>query len=59
MRKLTDIPKHMRTKDWIVSEIKYEKSKGVHTYHQCECDRGKCRSIMCVKCWKELLKCVS
>ncbi len=55
MRKLKDIPKHMRTKLWIESEIRHEEHMGIHTYHQCECDRGMCRSMMCAECWRELL----
>ena len=45
--KLKDLPKHMRTKLWIESEIRYEESPGIHTYHQCECGRMKARSGMC------------
>jgi len=52
---LKDIPKHMRTKEWIESEIRYEQADGIHTYHQCDCGRKSCRSTMCDLCWKELL----
>jgi len=55
MKNLTDLPEHMRTEEWIESCIKYEKHKGIHTYHECECHRGLCRSNMCVDCWKEYL----
>ncbi len=56
MKTLKDLPKHMRTRSWIVSEIIYETSMGVHTYHKCECGRGSCRSFLCAECWKELLR---
>ncbi len=55
-RRLHQLPKHMRTREWIESEIRHESHKGVHTYHQCDCGRGGCRSVMCTQCWKELLK---
>lgn len=55
MIKLKDIPKHMRTKEWIESCIRHEQSLGVHTYHNYDCGRNSCRSMMCVECWKELL----
>jgi hypothetical protein len=54
--KLNKLPRHMRTKEWIKSEIKYELHKGVHTYHQCECGRKACRSTMCSLCWEDILK---
>lgn len=38
---------------WARSELKYEKSKGIHTYHPCKCERDKCRMNKCVKCWEE------
>ena len=53
--KLKDIPKHMRTREWIESSIRHEEHDGVHTYHNCKCKRNACRSMMCAKCWKELL----
>lgn len=53
---MKNLPKHMQTKTWILSEIKYENFKGVQTVHKCECGRGFCRSTMCALCWKELLK---
>jgi hypothetical protein len=57
MKSLNDLPKHMRTKKWILSEIKYESFEGVRTVHKCDCNCGNyCRSIMCVECWKKLLK---
>ena len=49
------LPTHMKTRDWILGEIAYEKNKGVHTYHFCDCGKY-CRSSMCAKCWKKLLK---
>jgi len=55
MKKLSDLPIHMRTSVWIESEIRYEEHIGIHTYHDCECGRGKCRSNMCATCWRELL----
>lgn len=57
--KLSDLPPRMQTKQWIENEIRYEESPGIHTYHQCECGRGVCRSSACVKCWKELLASVA
>ena len=53
---LKNLPKHMQTKEWILSEIHYEEFKGVQTIHACECGRGNCRSNMCVQCWNEILK---
>ena len=64
-RKLYDLPEHMRTREWIESEIRYEEHKGTHTYHDCECGRNRfqdsaipdpCRSYMCATCWRELLE---
>ena len=50
---LPRIPVHMCTKRWIDSEIKYESSLGVHTYHTCKyCNRNSTRAIMCVDCWR-------
>lgn len=54
--RLNQLPKHMRTRAWIESEIWHEKHKGVHTYHHCECGRNPCRSYMCWQCWEELLE---
>jgi len=51
--KLKELPKHMSTKIWIDSEIRYEKADGVHTYHNCKCGRDSCRSVMCAECWRE------
>ncbi|MHA1704090.1 MAG: hypothetical protein ACTSWK_17700 [Promethearchaeota archaeon] len=53
---LKDIPKHMRTKRWIESEIVHESYEGVRTVHNCKCGKYSCRSSMCVYCWRELLK---
>ena len=54
--KLKDLEEHMQTREWIESEIRHEEHKGIHTYHGCKCDRGYCRSIMCAKCWEEILE---
>ena len=40
----------------IAFHIRKELSRGgIHTYHQCECDRGSCRSVQCRLCWGEEL----
>ena len=54
--KLKDLQEHMQTRKWIESEIRHEEHKGIHTFHGCDCGRGYCRSMMCNKCWKEILK---
>ena len=51
---LADIPEHMRTREWIESEIAKNDSPGVHTYTVCECGRGIARSNWCNHCWREL-----
>ena len=56
MPKLKDLPRHMRTREWIESCIRHEIHNGMHTYHLCECKRKLCRSMMCSLCWKELLE---
>ncbi len=56
MNLLKDLPKHMRTREWILSEIKHESFKGITTVHKCECGENSCRSVMCSECWKKLLK---
>jgi len=53
---LSKLPTYMRTRVWIESNIHYEEHEGVHTYHQCECDRMAARSSMCALCWKDLLE---
>lgn len=54
--KLKDLPEHMRTKKWILSEIKHESFQGITTVHKCECDKNYCRSVMCAECWQKILK---
>jgi len=56
MKTLKDLPKHMRTREWILSAIRHEEHKGVHTYHKCDCGKNSCRAMMCAECWKKLLK---
>lgn len=53
---LKDIPEHKRTRRWILSEIQYEESPGVHTYHNCKCGRMRTRAGRCAKCWKDCLE---
>ena len=53
--KLKDMPKHMRTREWVESAIRYEEATGIHTYHNCDCGRDICRSMMCTECWRDLL----
>lgn len=55
-KKFLELPQYMRTKKWIKSEIEYENSPGMHTYHYCDCGRRGCRSVMCSLCWEEALK---
>jgi len=38
------------------SRIKYEKHKGVHTYHNCPCGRNSTRAGTCWECLEEELK---
>lgn len=45
-----------KTKEWILSEIAYEKHQGVHTYHRCPCGRNSTRSGKCWECLEEELK---
>jgi len=54
--KKKELPKKMQTREWIESEIRYEKSLGVHTYHMCDCGKNSCRSIMCAECWQKRLE---
>lgn len=56
IKTLKDLPKHMQTKEWILSEICHEEFKGVCTIHKCDCGKNMCRSTMCAECWKKLLK---
>ena len=56
VKTLKVLPEHMRTKRWILSEIKYENASGIHTYHKCECGRKKARNVMCSLCWGDYLK---
>ena len=51
---LADIPEHMRTREWIESEIAHNDAPGVHTYHPCKCGRGIARSNWCNHCWRDL-----
>lgn len=46
----------MRTKEWILSEIRHEEYNGMRTIHKCECGKNFCRSVMCADCWREVLK---
>ena len=50
-----NLPEHMKTTAWIESEIRHEERPGIHTYHDCPCGRGKCRTVQCATCWRELL----
>ena len=46
-----------RTKEWLISAIKYEEHKGVHTYHTCSfCQVNATRSGKCAECLKKELK---
>ena len=54
--KLSQLPEHMRTKEWIEPEIHYEMASGIHTYHWCECGRRQTRSEMCLECWLDCLE---
>ncbi len=45
-----------RTKEWLISEIAYEKHIGIHTYHQCSCGRNQTRAGKCWQCLEEELK---
>ncbi len=38
---------------WAKSELRYELTEGVHTFHMCKCGRKGCRANMCVLCWEE------
>lgn len=53
--KLKDLPKHMRTREWIESCIRREEHDGIHTYHKCPNCENSCRSMMCADCWRKLL----
>ena len=54
--KLSKLPKHMQTVRWIKNAIEHEDDGGLHTYRMCECGRMSCRSFMCIKCWKDVLR---
>ncbi len=53
--KLADLPKKMRTRRWIESEIQYQEYRGIQT--RCSCNhcgqtsRGGC----CADCWRGVL----
>jgi hypothetical protein len=39
--------------EWCIYQIEKESAMGIHTYHNCDCGRGSCRSEQCIQCWKE------
>lgn len=41
--------------EWAKSELNYEKQKGEHTFHMCDCGRMGCRANKCIACWREEL----
>jgi len=45
-----------RTQRWILSDIKYEKHEGIHTYHLCSCGRKQTRAGKCSLCLREMLE---
>lgn len=56
-QKLSDLPEHKRTKEWILSEIRYEKHEGIHTFSICGvCKINGSRSGRCYACWEKLLQ---
>lgn len=54
--RLAELPQHQRHSAWIQSEIRFEEARGIHTYHDCPCGRGKCRGAHCAACWREALQ---
>ncbi len=56
MTKLELLNPDMRNKHSIEYLIRKEKAEGIHTYHQCECNRMQTRSGMCAICLSEALK---
>ncbi len=54
--KLKDLPKHMRTKEWIKSEIRYEEYGEINPNNMCGCKRQSYRVFLCSLCWRDLLK---
>lgn len=50
------LPKGKKTIRWIESEIAYETHEGMHTYHQCDCNRAITRTGTCYLCWQEILE---
>ena len=42
---------------WLKSVIKYEKHKGIHTYHMCSyCEENRTRAGRCYKCLEDDLE---
>ncbi len=56
MSKLELISPDYRNKHSIEYLIRYERAEGVHTYHQCPCDRSATRRGMCAICLSEALQ---
>ena len=42
----------MELRDMVHQLRKELPNGGIHTYHQCDCDRGQCRSVKCWRCWQ-------
>ena len=54
--KLIDLPAHKQTRDWILSEIRYQEAGGVHTYCNCHHCGKRSRGGCCIDCWREALR---
>jgi hypothetical protein len=52
---LASRPPHMRTREWLENQIRYEQREGVHTYSRCPCGRAMKRISRCPQCLREML----
>lgn len=53
---LEELPPSWKTIQWLSHLIRYENADGVHTYHQCECNRQQTRAGVCSICLNEALE---
>lgn len=53
---LSPLPRHMRTREWILSALQRQFAGGVHTVCPCRTCGLPSRGGRCAKCWEKLLK---
>lgn len=54
--KLSDLPKKVRTEQWIRSEIVHQERLGIHTYCSCDHCGNPSRGGCCAGCWRGVLE---